>query len=34
VFWRRLNEEFDHDVVLNGHPTDRRPNTLNVSFPC
>jgi cysteine desulfurase len=33
LFWRRLNEEFDHDVVLNGHPTDRLPNTLNVSFP-
>jgi cysteine desulfurase len=33
LFWRRLNEEFDHDVVLNGHPTNRLPNTLNVSFP-
>ena len=33
LFWRRLNEEFDNDVVLNGHPTDRLPNTLNVSFP-
>jgi cysteine desulfurase len=33
VFWRRLNEEFDHVVMLNGHPTDRLPNTLNVSFP-
>lgn len=33
LFWRRLNEEFEHDVVLNGHPTDRLPNTLNVSFP-
>jgi len=32
-FWRRLNEEFEHDVVLNGHPTERLPNTLNVSFP-
>jgi len=33
LFWRRLNEEFDRDVVLNGHPSDRLPNTLNVSFP-
>ncbi len=33
LFWRRLTEEFDGDVVLNGHPTDRLPNTLNVSFP-
>lgn len=33
LFWRRLTEEFDQDVVLNGHPTDRLPNTLNVSFP-
>lgn len=33
LFWRRLNEEFEHDVVLNGHPTERLPNTLNVSFP-
>lgn len=33
LFWRRLTEEFDSRVVLNGHPTDRLPNTLNVSFP-
>ena len=33
LFWRRLTEEFDDHVVLNGHPTDRLPNTLNVSFP-
>lgn len=33
LFWRRLTEEFDSHVVLNGHPTDRLPNTLNVSFP-
>ncbi|HEY7303754.1 MAG TPA: cysteine desulfurase family protein [Bryobacteraceae bacterium] len=33
LFWRRLNEEFEHYVVLNGHPTERLPNTLNVSFP-
>jgi len=33
LFWRRLTEEFDGSVVLNGHSTDRLPNTLNVSFP-
>lgn len=33
LFWYRLTEEFDGSVVLNGHPTDRLPNTLNVSFP-
>ena len=33
LFWRRLTEEFDSNVVLNGHPTQRLPNTLNVSFP-
>ncbi len=33
LFWHRLTEEFDGSVVLNGHPTDRLPNTLNVSFP-
>jgi cysteine desulfurase len=32
LFWQRLNEEFDN-VALNGHPTERLPNTLNVSFP-
>jgi cysteine desulfurase len=32
LFWHRLNEEFD-DIALNGHPTERLPNTLNVSFP-
>ncbi|MCL4489281.1 MAG: cysteine desulfurase [Chloroflexi bacterium] len=32
LFWRRLTEEFG-SVVLNGHPTERLPNTLNVSFP-
>ena len=29
----RSSEEFDGNVVLNGHPTERLPNTLNVSFP-
>lgn len=33
LFWRWLSEEFDGDVVLNGHPKERLPNTLNVSFP-
>ena len=33
LFWRRLSEEFEGNVVLNGHPTERLPNTLNVSFP-
>jgi cysteine desulfurase len=29
--WDRLNGELD-DVVLNGHPDDRIPNNLNISF--
>jgi cysteine desulfurase len=32
-FWRLLQERFADRVVLNGHPTERLPNTLNVSFP-
>jgi cysteine desulfurase len=28
-----LSEEFGQDVILNGHPIHRLPNTLNVSFP-
>jgi cysteine desulfurase len=32
-FWRLLVEHFGDRVVLNGHPTERLPNTLNVSFP-
>jgi cysteine desulfurase len=32
-FWGLLQEEFGERVVLNGHPTQRLPNTLNVSFP-
>lgn len=31
-FWRRLQEEFGEQVVLNGHPEKRLPNTLNVNF--
>ncbi|MDQ1145706.1 cysteine desulfurase [Bacillus sp. SORGH_AS 510] len=31
-FWRRLKGEFGEQVVLNGHPLERLPNTLNVSF--
>ena len=31
-FWRQLKEEFGEQVVLNGHPEIRLPNTLNVSF--
>lgn len=30
--WQRLQEQFGDRVVLNGHPTERLPNTLNVSF--
>ena len=29
--WKHLNEELD-DIVLNGHPEDRIPNNLNISF--
>lgn len=32
LLWERLSSEIDH-VVRNGHPTDRLPNNLNVSFP-
>jgi cysteine desulfurase len=31
-FWQRLQDQFKDRVVLNGHPTHRLPNTLNVSF--
>jgi cysteine desulfurase len=30
--WTGLRERFTEKVVLNGHPTHRLPNTLNVSF--
>jgi len=32
LFWDRLVARFGDTVVLNGHPTERLPNTLNVSF--
>jgi cysteine desulfurase len=31
-FWTELQKQFGNRVVLNGHPTHRLPNTLNVSF--
>ncbi|MEH7254666.1 cysteine desulfurase family protein [Neobacillus niacini] len=31
-FWNQIKNEFGEMVVLNGHPEDRLPNTLNVSF--
>jgi cysteine desulfurase len=31
-FWQRLQSAFGERVVLNGHPDQRLPNTLNVSF--
>lgn len=32
LLWDRLQASFGNRVVLNGHPTRRLPNTLNVSF--
>jgi cysteine desulfurase len=32
LLWDRLLAIFGNQVVLNGHPTRRLPNTLNVSF--
>ena len=32
LFWELLQTKFGKQVVLNGHPTERLPNTLNVSF--
>jgi cysteine desulfurase len=32
LFWERLQARFGKGVVLCGHPTERLPNTLNVSF--
>jgi cysteine desulfurase len=31
-FWQELQWRFGNRIVLNGHPTHRLPNTLNVSF--
>jgi cysteine desulfurase len=31
--WHRLHAAFGARLVLNGHPTERLPNTLNVCFP-
>ncbi len=31
-FWNGLQERFGNRIALNGHPADRLPNTLNVSF--
>jgi len=32
LFWNLLQDAFGDQVALNGHPTERLPNTLNVSF--
>src|SRR5215472_992099 len=32
LFWELLQTRLGKQVVLNGHPTERLPNTLNVSF--
>jgi cysteine desulfurase len=32
LFWDLLQNKFEDRVVLNGHPIERLPNTLNVSF--
>jgi len=32
LFWELLQAKFGRQVILNGHPTERLPNTLNVSF--
>lgn len=31
-FWHELKNHFTENIVLNGHPEERLPNTLNVSF--
>ena len=31
-FWTLLQENFGNGVVLNGHPSHRLPNTLNINF--
>jgi cysteine desulfurase len=32
AFWAMLKDRFGNVVILNGHPDERLPNTLNVSF--
>jgi cysteine desulfurase len=32
LFWEQLRAAFGNQVALNGHPEQRLPNTLNVSF--
>ena len=32
LFWERLRAAFGNQIVLNGHPERRLPNTLNFSF--
>jgi len=32
LFWNMLQNAFGDRIALNGHPTERLPNTLNVSF--
>ncbi len=32
LFWNMLQDSFSDRIALNGHPTERLPNTLNVSF--
>jgi cysteine desulfurase len=32
LFWNLLQDAFGAHIALNGHPTERLPNTLNVSF--
>lgn len=31
-FWAQLKEQFGNKITLNGHPTERLPNTLSVNF--
>ena len=32
LFWNMLQDAFGDRIALNGHPSERLPNTLNVSF--
>jgi len=32
LFWDMLQDSFGDQIALNGHPTERLPNTMNVSF--